>query len=261
MESRTLDSSQKKEEARPQYLDVGRVTSGETSPIIELKETLELASAYKRIKGDAISSGQECGQALDSVLKRNLSRRLDSIVLVEETDSSIPRQYQARESVITRTPTRLATTSTPSSSPNPPPLPPKRCQNLAPINPLPPGSRSCSLSGSCSDVSSIQGDVFSDGTVDNPVPPFVPLPTGPAVHTAKVAPIITMEEAQNEILDEIDELNALMRSFDVMDIDCETLDDYKEKLAVIDRLLVKTDKDINKFIIIGLIFITNFKIH
>ena len=103
--SRTLDPSQNKEEARPQYLDVGRVNSGETSPTIELKETLELASAYKRIKGYAISSGQECGQALDSVLKRNLSRRLDSIVLVEGTDSSISRQYRARESVITRTPT------------------------------------------------------------------------------------------------------------------------------------------------------------
>ena len=69
MKPRTLDPSQNKEEARPQYLDVGNVNSGETSHVKELKETLELASAYKRIRGDAISSGQECGEALDSVLK------------------------------------------------------------------------------------------------------------------------------------------------------------------------------------------------
>ena len=152
MKPRTLDPSQNKEEARPQYLDVGNVNSGETSPVKELKETLELASAYKRIRGDATSSGQECGEALDSVLKRNLSRRLDSIVLVEENNSSISRQYQARESVITITPTRLATTSTPSSTPVPSPRPPKKCQNFVQATPISPKPRSCSSFGSCSEV-------------------------------------------------------------------------------------------------------------
>ena len=57
-----------------------------------------------------------------------------------------------------------------------------------------------------------------------------------------------MEDAQNEIVDQIDELNALMRNFDVVDVDSETIDDYKEKLAKIDDLFVKTDKDITKFV-------------
>ena len=68
-----------KEEARPQNLDISQGNS-RSSSVKELKETLDLASAYVRIRGDAASSGQECGEALDSVLRRNLSRRLDSIV-------------------------------------------------------------------------------------------------------------------------------------------------------------------------------------
>ena len=132
LKPRTLDPRQCKEEAaRPRDSNVSKESPGDTSAK-ELNEALEQASAYRRIRSDASSSGQECGEALDSVLKRNLSRRLDSIVLVEDNSSSISRQYQARESVITRTPTRLAATSTPSSSPIPPPIPPKHCQSLAP---------------------------------------------------------------------------------------------------------------------------------
>ena len=84
---RTLDPGQSKEEARPQNPDTSQGNSTSSS-LKELKETLDLASAYVRIRGDAANSGQECGEALDSVLRRNLSRRLDSIVLVEEDSLS-----------------------------------------------------------------------------------------------------------------------------------------------------------------------------
>ena len=210
MKRRTLDSRQRKEEARPHDLNVSKQNPGETSPK-ELKEFLDQASAYKRIRGDASSSGQECGEALDSVLRRNLTRRLDSIVLVEENNSSLSRQYQARESVITRTPTRLATTSTPSSSPIPPPIPPKRCQNLVPPIHTLPESRSCSLSRSCSDVSSIQGEVFTDAEVDDqPVPPFEanPPPLIP-VTAPKINLTFAMEDAENQIHDKTDKLMIL----------------------------------------------------
>ena len=199
---RTLDPSLNKEEARPQNLDISQGNSRNSS-VKELKETLDLASAYVRIRGDAASSGQECGEALDSVLRRNLSRRLDSIVLAEEDSaSSKSRQYQTRESVITRTPTRLATTSTPSSSPIPPPIPPKKCQTLVPPIPIHPQSRSCSTFGSCSDVSSIQGEVFTDGEVfDNPVPSFeahlIPLDLVVPVHETSLK--IAMEESEQNL--------------------------------------------------------------
>ena len=214
-----------------------------------MKEALELASACKRIRGDAKSSGQECGEALDSALRRNLSRRLHSIVLVEEDESSISRQYQARESVITRTPTRLPITSTPSSSPIPPPIPPKRCQYLAPSIPISPESRICSSSGSCSDVSSIQGEVFIDEeVVDHPVPPFE-AHLIPRVPVAADSPIPeAMEEAENHILDKTDELLELMASFDAIDVNTETINVYRSKLDTIEELLVATNKEIRKLL-------------
>ena len=94
---------------------------------------------------------------LDSVLKKDLRRRLDSLVLIPNQD---------KELEVVKEPTRPILTSTPSTSPtNPPPLPPRRSQSsLAP--PLPPRTRSCSLS--CSDVSSIQGEVFTDSEVFSP---------------------------------------------------------------------------------------------
>ena len=216
-----------------------------------MKETLDLASAYVRIREDAASSGQECGEALDSVLRRNLSRRLSSIVLEEENSSSISRQYQARESVITRTPTRTATTSTPSSSPIPPPIPPKRCQNLVPPIPIHPAkSRSCTLSGSCSDVSSIQGEVFIDEEIDLPVPSFEDqiVSTNPAAPTPEAILKIKMDEAESNLVDKTVELKILMNDFDVLDINQETIHDYKEELAKIKALHVETSKEIDKYI-------------
>ena len=213
---------------------------------------MDLASARKRIRADANSSGQECGEALDSALTKNLSRRLNSLVLVEETDiSSINRQAQARESVITRTPTRVATTSTPSSSPIPPPLPPKKCLNLVPPIPISSISRSCSLSGSCSDVSSIQGEVFTEGVVlDHPVPPFETqlTPTGPAFQIPEVVLTITMEQAENAIQVRADDLLFLMSNFDVVDVNSETILDYKDKLDEIGKHLMVTTREIRQFV-------------
>ena len=252
MKPRTLDPRQCKEEAaRPRDSNVSKESPGDTSAK-ELNEALEQASAYRRIRSDASSSGQECGEALDSVLKKNLSRRLDSIVLVEDNSSSVSRQYQARESVITRTPSRLATTSTPSSSPIPPPIPPKRCHNLAPPTPIFSQSRSCSLTGSCSDVSSIQGDVFTDTEVeDQPVPPFEAqkLPIDPAaVSMPQINLAIAMEEAENQIHDKTDQLMELMANFDVVDINAKTIHKYSEKLDKIEDLVVVINSDIRKLL-------------
>ena len=148
--------------------------------------------------------------------------------------------------MITRTPTRSATTSTPSSSPIPPPIPPKKCQNLVPPTPK---IRSCSLSGSCSDVSSIQGEVFTDGEVDNLVPPFEPqlLPTDSAV-SKPFRTTTEMEEAEIDILEKRDELHDLMADFDVVDVDRLTIHDYKEKLSRIECVQLETKKKIRSFV-------------
>ena len=59
-----------------------------------------------------------------------------------------------------------------------------------------------------------------------------------------------MEEAESDIFDKTDELQALMANFDVIDVNLEfeTVQDYKEKLAEIEKLLVVTTKDIRKLI-------------
>ena len=66
----TLDPSQNKEEGRPRNLNASKSRQENTSPK-DLKEALDLASARKRIRADANSSGQECGEALDSALTKN----------------------------------------------------------------------------------------------------------------------------------------------------------------------------------------------
>ena len=152
-------------------------------------------------------SGRECGEALDPVFKRNLAYRLENVVLVEDS-CSISRQCQAIESVISRTPSRIATTSTPSSSP----VLSSKELNLS-TNPdsstsISPKSRSCSFSGSCSEVSSTLREVVTDGEVaDHSVPRFPP--TGPVVPIPEKTVSIAVEEAGIGILGKIDQLDIL----------------------------------------------------
>ena len=108
----------------------------------ELNDTLDLARSFKTIRKDVKIAGQEVNKNLDTVLKRDLRRRLDSLVLIPNQDEELE---------IVKEPTRPILTSTPSTSPtNPPPLPPRRYQSSQ-APPLPPRTRSCSPS--ISDVS------------------------------------------------------------------------------------------------------------
>ena len=96
-------------------------TLGLVSSPKELSDTLDLARSFKTIRKDANIAGQEVNKNLDTVLKRNLRRRLNSLVLIPNQD---------KELEIVKEPTRPIFTSTPSSSPtNPPPLPPRSCQS------------------------------------------------------------------------------------------------------------------------------------
>ena len=85
---------------------------------------------YGEFEEKSFNSGRECGEALDPM--SNLYDRLErSVVLVEDKSSSLSEQCLARESVLMRSPTRLATISTPSPSPPvPSPNNLKPCPNL-----------------------------------------------------------------------------------------------------------------------------------
>ena len=154
-----MDPSQDLQKATSQE-EVEEVQKAEVSSPKEINDTLDLARSFKTIRRDASISGQDVKKNLDSVLQRDLKRRLDSLVLIPDQD---------RESVIARKPTRSVITSTPRTSPpRLPPLPPRRSQSLL-APPIPPRSRSCSPSSSL--VSSIHEEVFSDSEIFRQVNP------------------------------------------------------------------------------------------
>ena len=128
-----MDPSQDQEKAEsPQEIEE-EIQKKKVSSPKELSDTLDLARSFKTIRRDASISGQEVTKNLDSVLQKDLKRRLDSLVLLSDQD---------KESVIVRKPTRSVITSTPRTSPPKlPPLPPRRSQSLL----APPPSQSPDL--------------------------------------------------------------------------------------------------------------------
>ena len=115
------------------------------------------------------------------------------------------------------------------SSPPPPTLPPKVNQNLAPIT-LP---RNQSLSpSSCSDLSSIHGDVFSEpGNLDSSTrisSAFAA--SGTPLQVPAIVVVDTMEAAEKEIIKKDKKLHYKMRSFDPSMIDEGNVDTYNVKM-------------------------------
>ena len=179
----------------------------------ELLSASELSSACGRICRENRSQiSQSGGQTSDVILTRQLSTKLDKLDL-------IPRE-QDRVSVIARTPSRSPQTSTPSNSPQPPPVPPRTCQSLGPI--VPPRSRS--HSPSCSDISSINGDPFSDGEnsgIERSVivrpPPKVKQTPSLGQETPFRIPLIqttrTMEASERDVKRKYNQIEFRMRTF------------------------------------------------
>ena len=128
--------------------------------LASLTDQYRASGRIRRESRSQVSEGK--GQALEKVLTKSLSFRLDNLNL-------IPTE-QERSSVIIQTPK----TSTPSNSPERSFQPPRSCQELAPKVP----SRSHSHSPACSEVSSINTEVFRDTEgIDNSVPIVsIPLP-------------------------------------------------------------------------------------
>ena len=70
-----VDNSQEQELNLSHSQEVG-VSSANTPTAKELERLLEVASAYKTVRKDCVSLGQENREVLSSVLRRDLSRRL-----------------------------------------------------------------------------------------------------------------------------------------------------------------------------------------
>ena len=234
-----VDLRQNQEKAPPFVEVEGESFRGsEATGLKELSEALDIAKAFKTIRRDASISGQEIDENLDSVLHKQLSKRFNSLVLIPSQD---------RESVITRTPSRSIATSTPAVSPNPPPIPPKRCQSfLGPI--LPPKSRSCSPT--CSEVSSIHGEVFSDSESFSfqGLPSIAPPPRN-IQNIPEICVSDTMEDEEKAIYKRSQDLVLKLQDFDPNDIDETDLEDYKEKLNVIDEIFLEIARKIQNLVL------------
>ena len=197
------------------------------SRIQDLFQVLRFESAVNTIERDLLQQSQAGHssthrQLLGSVLHRQLSARLSEAGLTPE---EIP--VQERPSVIF--PPQSPRTSTPASSPPPPPHPPRYCQSIGQLVPIIP-PRPCSPS--CSELSSIDGDVFSDGEqlqheLEQSLSPAERAPGAEIFSTNSN----TMEAAEQEIEVKSIALNRLMRNFDTVDVTLTSINngEFKEE--------------------------------
>ena len=182
----------------------------------------DLSSARGRISRETRSqSFQGEGQALETILTRQLSNQLNNLEL-------IPRNKERVSVIVPNTPSRSPRTSTPSGSPPAPTKLPRAHQYLGPIT-LP---RNRSLSPSSgSDISSIHGEVFTD-EVNNEnlrISPALAAPGTPLKAPAIVV-IGTMEAAAREIHLKDKKLHYKMRSFDPSMLDEGNVSRYDGKM-------------------------------
>ena len=194
-----------KEAGNLQKLSVTNSLSSSVSSVRELLQVSGLCQAYKRVSREDRNQREkgEPGLSFKLPLARQLSVRLDKLDLISRDQ---------RLSVIV-TPSRKTSTSTPSNSPQPPPLVPRTCQPL--LGPtLPPEHPT--HSPTCTDLSSIDGDVFYqevDASLNNLL-----YPPSFRYHAQTLISGI-MQEQEKELVVKQKMLYLKMRSFDPVDID------------------------------------------
>ena len=208
-------------------------SSSSGSSVQDLHELSELCSANKRVSREDRNQRNQGKPGLSCVppLAKQLSVRLDKLDLISKDLS--------RVSVITVTPSRLPATSTPSNSPPaPPPPPPRNCQSLGPICPPVPRSHS----PSCSDISSINGDVFSDSESLAVSAAKVPLPksrAAPGTPLCSSNPVLfitgAMQEEEEDVLLKQKMLYYKMRKFTSAHINEGTISSFDAKMDQFDQ--------------------------
>ena len=191
----------------PSLKDSSRSQNSTRTSFSNLEQVLQLESAVGTIERDLLQPQTDQSQQrllLGSVLHRHLSARL------EETGLT-PERILERPPLILRTPQVEIRTSTPTNSPPSPPLPPRQCQSIG--LDIPP--RPCSPT--CSDLSSINGEVFSETEVTEPVLSEEFRAPG-SISQGRSNSINIMEAAATEIDRKSTTLNRLMRNFTLLDV-------------------------------------------
>ena len=224
-------------------------SSSSGSSVQEIHSVQELCTALGRVSREDRSQRAQgnFGHSFVSPLTRQLSVKLNKLELIP--------QDQDRSSVIVHTPSRLPTTSTPSNSPPGPPVPPRTCQSLG--QSCPPSSSS--HSPSCSDISSINCEVFSDSEVNHPKSgERIPLqksktiPSDPFSSSELTNSVsVKMQEEEEQILLKQNRLYRNMRVFDpgaVTEDTVGTFDaDIKEVKKEFNDLAMCMDKLVIKY--------------
>ena len=217
-------------------LSARSLTSSSGSSVQELQELSELCQAYKRVSREDQTQKEkgESGLSFKPPLARQLSVKLDNLEVISRDH---------RLSVIVTPSRRTPSTSTPSNSPPPPPRPPRTCQSLlGPI--LPPAHTP--HSPACSDLSSIDGDVFfqTDRSLSgHHPPPGTPRYCPQSPITGK------MQEAEADPVVKQKMLYFRMRNVDPVDIDESTLAIVDEKLKAFDDNLTTFMEGIERLLL------------
>ena len=213
-----------------------------SSNVETLERGLRLTSALSRYEKDQSQQPQSQGQgqAVRTVLQRHISSLLSEVEL-------IPSHSSERASVIARTPSRqIPRTSTPSNSPSAPPIPPRNCQSLGPEVPR---TRSCSPV--CSEISSINEDVFFDNQsiepaessrsvvkqVRSPLSLSQSAPGGP-ISIPLITITGTMEDAERIINKKTRNFNRFIRVRHVGAITEESVIYYRDDIKEVEDLMV-----------------------
>ena len=181
-------------------------SSSEVSTFREVLSASNLCSARGRIRRESrCQSFQGEGQSLDLHLTRQLSTHLNKLEL-------IPRENERVSVIVPNTPSRSPLTSTPSNSPHPPPFPRRVCHTLGPIT-LP---RNRSPSPCCSDISSINGEVFSDpeGIESSSKLSLAQAAPGTPLLVPPVTVTNTMEAGEKDVKRKDEKLHYRMRTMD-----------------------------------------------
>ena len=165
------------------------------SSVNELARTLDLCSAARTIRRNCASTDQEPDHVLDSVLSRNISKRLNSLDIVSQAIENSVAGIQP-SATLGQAIEKPAHSSTPADSP--------------PTNPRRKIVPSLSFS-STSPSSSINGEVFHK----------------------QIPPVVTMEASITEAKRQLGRLEFLIDDFGPEDVDSLTIKTYESKLNTI----------------------------
>ena len=195
----------------------------------EVLSASDLSSARGRISRETRSqSFQGEGQALETILTRQLSNQLNNLEL-------IPTNKERVSVIVPNTPSRSPRTSTPPGSPPVPTKLPRVPQYLDPIT-LPRNRSQSPSSGS--DLSSIHGEVFTD-EVNNESSRISPALAAPGTPLKAPAIVITdtMEAAEKEIRQKDRKLHFKMRSYNLSMVNELNLDDHKGRMKEFESMV------------------------